>query len=110
MTSLQHKPQPSLPLGYTVEGNNVVTLTGIDFERHKHIIGISGSGKSSFLASCALLLLRQSVPFCLIDPHGDLAKLILYLLASSDFFLDPRAYDRLWNADFGRSDAGLAFN
>src|SRR6266567_4634345 len=82
VTKLQHKPQPALVLGTTVEGNKVVTLTGIDFERHKHIIGISGSGKSSFLASCALLLLKQGVPFTLIDPHGDLCKLILSLLVS----------------------------
>jgi hypothetical protein len=110
MHKLQHKPQPSLVLGSTVEGNKRVTLTGFDFERHKHIIGVSGSGKSSFLASCALLLLRQGVPFCLIDPHGDLAKLILSLLAGSDFFRNPRAYERFWYVDFGRSDAAIAFN
>src|SRR2546428_8447513 len=110
MDTSQRNVQPSLPLGYTVEGNKFVTLTGIDFERHKHIIGISGSGKSSFLASCALLLLRQSVPFTLIDPHGDLCKLILSLLVSSDFFRNPRAYEKLWYVDFGRSDAGVAYN
>jgi DNA helicase HerA-like ATPase len=96
MSRLQHNIQPSLALGSTVEGNKLVTLTGFDFERHKHIIGISGSGKSSFLASCAILLLKQGVPFTLIDPHGDLCKLILSLLASSDFFRNPKAYDRLW--------------
>src|SRR6266702_3541795 len=109
MSSLQHK-QPALMLGTTVEGNHVVTLTGTDFERHKHIIGISGSGKSSFLASCALLLLKQEVPFTLIDPHGDLAKLILTLLASSDFFRHPQAYDRLWYFDFSREDRCVPFN
>jgi len=110
MDTSQRNVQPSLPLGYTVEGNKLVALTGIDFERHKHIIGISGSGKSSFLASCALLLLKQGVPFTLIDPHGDLCKLILSLLVSSDFFRSPRAYERLWYVDFGRSDAGVAYN
>ncbi len=109
MSSLQHK-QPALMLGTTVEGNHVVTLTGTDFERHKHIIGISGSGKSSFLASCALLLLKQGVPFTLIDPHGDLAKLILSLLASSNFFSNPKAYDRLWYVDFSREDRCVPFN
>ena len=110
MSNLQHRPRPSLVLGSTVEGNKLVTLTGFDFERHKHIIGISGSGKSSFLASCALLLLRQGIPFALVDPHGDLCKLILSLLASSDFFRHPKAYDRLWYVDFNRSDAAIAFN
>jgi len=109
MTKLQHK-QPALVLGTTVEGNKVVTLTGTDFERHKHIIGISGSGKSSFLASCALLLLKQGVPFTLIDPHGDLASLILTLLASSDFFRNPKAFDRLWFVDCSREERFVPFN
>src|SRR6266496_5646253 len=110
MDTSQRNVQPSLPLGYTVEGNKLVALTGIDFERHKHIIGVSGSGKSSFLASCALLLLKQGVPFTLIDPHGDLAKLILSLLASSNFFSNPKAYDRLWYVDFSREDRCVPFN
>jgi hypothetical protein len=110
MSRLQHNIQPSLALGSTVEGNKLVTLTGFDFERHKHIIGVSGSGKSSFLASCAILLLKQGVPFTLIDPHGDLCKLILSLLASSDFFRNPKAYDRLWYVDFSREDRLVPFN
>ena len=103
-------PQPLLPLGHTVEGNKLVALSGIDFVRHKHIIGVSGVGKSSFLASCTLLVLRQGIPFILLDPHGDLAKLDLSLLASSDFFKNPRAYDRLWYIDFSRTDSAIAFN
>src|SRR6266699_1993567 len=110
MDNSQRNVQPSLPLGYTVEGNKFVTLTGTDFERHKHIMGISGSGKSSFLASCALLLLKQGIPYTLIDPHGDLAKLILTLLASGDFFRHPQAYDRLWYVDFSREDRCVPFN
>jgi len=103
--------QLSLPLGHTVEGNKLVTLDGISFIQHKHIIGISGSGKSSFIASIAVFLLRLGVSFCLIDPHGDLAKLILSLLASSDFYNNPRAYDRLWYVDFNREDrAAIAWN
>src|SRR5260370_8853246 len=88
-------PQPSLPLGHTIEGNKLVILDGFNFERHKHIIGISGSGKSSFIASIVVFLLRQGVFFCLIDPHGDLAKLIISLLSSRNFYNNPRAYDRL---------------
>src|SRR5260370_107834 len=87
-----------LQLGHTREGKPF-TLTGTDFERHKHIMGISGSGKSYFLASLALLLFSQGISFCLLDPHGDLAKLILTLLAGSDYFTDLRAYDRLWYVD-----------
>jgi DNA helicase HerA-like ATPase len=102
--------QPVLPLGHTVDGNKLVTLDGISFVQHKHIIGISGSGKSSFIASIVVFLLRQGISFCLIDPHGDLAKLIISLLASSNFYNNPRAYDRLWYVDFNRQDASIAWN
>src|SRR5205823_11878534 len=88
-------PQPSLQLGHTREGKPF-TLTGELFARHKHIMGISGSGKSYFLASLAVLLFSQGISFCLFDPHGDLAKLIVTVLAGSDYFTDLRAYDRLW--------------
>ena len=43
---------------------------------HWHIIGTSGSGKSFFLAQLFLSLLKQGSPVTLIDPHGDLAKLV----------------------------------
>ena len=99
--------EPVLKLGHTREGKPF-TLTGQDFARHKHIMGISGSGKSYFLASLALLLFRQGVSFCLVDPHGDLAKLILTLLAGSDYFTDPRAYEKLWYVDFKRAEKDAA--
>src|SRR5258708_25872289 len=101
--------QLSLPLGHIVEGNKLVVLDGFNFERHKHIIGISGSDKSSFIASIVVFLLRQGISFCLIDPHGDLAKLIISLLASSDFYSNPRAYDRLWLVDYSPSYAAIAW-
>lgn len=111
MSNLQRNASPSLPLGHTVEGNKLVALDGFNFERHKHIIGISGSGKSSFIASIVVFLLRQGISFCLIDPHGDLAKLVLTLLAGSDFYSNPRAYDRLWYVDFNRQDgAAIPWN
>src|SRR5258708_31185541 len=102
--------QLSLPLGHIVEGNKLVVLDGFNFERHKHIIGISGSDKSSFIASIVVFLLRQGISFCLIDPHGDLAKLIISLLASSDFYSNPRAYDRLWLLEYSRSSAAVSWD
>jgi len=105
-------PQPVLPLGYTVDGNKLVTLTGIDFERHKVLSGISGSGKSTLIAWIAVSLLRQAIPFIIIDPHGSLTKLILSLLSASGYFRHPKAFDRLWYVDFKRAekDAAIAFN
>jgi hypothetical protein len=103
--------EPFLQLGHTREGKPFV-LTGTDFERHKVISGITGSGKSYFLASLLLFLFSQGVTVLLIDPNGDLAKLIITLLAGSDYFTDPRAYQRLWYVDFKRAeqDAAIAFN
>ncbi len=109
MSNLQHK-EPSLPIGITVEGNKAVTLSGIDFVRHKHIVGISGSGKSSFIAAIAILLLRLGIAFFILDPHGDLCKLIISLLASSDFYSNPKAYEKLHFIDFSRQDASIAWN
>ncbi len=116
MTQEQWQPrQPRLVLGTTGEGQSVA-LTGPLFERHRHIMGISGSGKSFALAGYILQLLAQGVSFCLLDPHGDLAKLVLRLLASSTFFSDTRAYERLWYVDCNRLNehgeyaAALPFN
>src|SRR6266851_1022020 len=101
MSSLRRKPQPFLHLGTTSEGESI-TLTGQEFERTKWVQGVSGSGKSTFLAWVALSLLRLGIPVVLIDPHGDLARLCLNLLAQTDFFSRDIAFDRLWFVDFNR--------
>lgn len=44
---------------------------------HMHVMGVSGSGKSRFLAWLALELQRIGLPFVLLDPHGDMGKLVL---------------------------------
>src|SRR5579864_8563378 len=78
-TSMKHSnlsQQPHLVLGSPIQGRHVVTLTGQEFSRHKWLLGVSGSGKSSLLAWIAVSLLRQNIAFMLIDPHGDLTRLI----------------------------------
>ncbi len=107
---MQHNRKPFLLLGTTSEGNKTVSLTGVDFERHKWIQGITGSGKSTFLAWIAVSLLRQGIAFTLIDPHGDLCRFILSLLAQSDFFSNPQAFQKLLFVDFNRTDAAIAMN
>lgn len=102
-----HK-QPFLLLGTSNRGH--VLLSDSDFERHKVISGITGSGKSTFLAWIAVSLLRQGVAFSLVDPHGDLCRLILQLLLTSDFFSNKKSFDKLWFVDFNRSDAAIPFN
>jgi|GEM_PF-3501181 len=104
--------QPYLQLGSYGESKRQFILRGTDFERHKVISGITGAGKSFFLASIFLLIFRLGITVLLIDPNGDLAKLILTLLASSDYFTHPLAFSRLWYVDFKRAekDYAIAFN
>jgi hypothetical protein len=62
---------------------------------HWHIIGTSGSGKSFFLAQLFLSLYRHGLPVTLIDPHGDLAKLVLTHLVGQGRYKDKATYDRI---------------
>jgi hypothetical protein len=109
--NLPSRDTRSLILGTTSEGMQY-SLTDQLFERHKWVLGISGSGKSYFLASLICQIFAMGIHFCLIDPHGDLAKLILSLLASYNYYSDPRAYQKVYYCDFSRAakDAALPFN
>jgi hypothetical protein len=62
---------------------------------HWHIIGTSGSGKSFFLAQLFLSLLKHGSPVTLIDPHGDLAKLVLSHLVGQGRYRDKATYERI---------------
>src|SRR5688572_15550728 len=62
---------------------------------HMHILGKTGSGKSYFLAGLFLAFYEARMPVTLIDPHGDLAELVLSHLVAAGVFRDPKAYDRL---------------
>ena len=66
---------------------------------HWHIIGTSGSGKSFFLAQLFLSLLKQGSPVTLIDPHGDLAKLVLTHLVGQGRYQDKATYERILYLD-----------
>jgi Helicase HerA, central domain len=62
---------------------------------HWHIIGTSGSGKSFFLAQLFLSFLRHGLPVTLIDPHGDLAKLVLTHLVGQGTYKDKATYEQI---------------
>src|SRR5438045_2324488 len=66
---------------------------------HMHVIGVSGSGKSRFLAGLFLSLLRAGRSGTLIDPHGDLAQLVLAHLVAGGFYDRPDAFERLLYLD-----------
>jgi hypothetical protein len=58
------------------------SLTPQQLKSHVHVIGVSGSGKSRFLAHLYLSLLSQGYPATLIDHHGELAELVLASLVA----------------------------
>src|SRR5438874_13724924 len=80
----QKQPYLSLPLGYTKEGA-VFALTDTDAEKHIWLQGVSGAGKSWALCWIILTLLRNNRNVFVIDPHGDLAELVMKFLAHSGF-------------------------
>lgn len=55
-----------------------------DFETHAHVVGLSGYGKSRFLASLFLQLVRLGCGATLLDLHGDLSRLVLGRLVEGD--------------------------
>ncbi len=89
-----------------------VRLSLPEITQHAHVIGVSGSGKSRFLAGFFLSLLRLGLPATLIDPHGDLARLVLGHLIERGL-MRPEAFDRILYLDLPeaeRRNRFLAFN
>lgn len=67
-----------------VLGNNMhnhiqtaVTLSIDARLKHTHIIGATGTGKSTLIANLVLQDIEQNNGICLLDPHGDLIEDIL---------------------------------
>jgi hypothetical protein len=78
-----------------------------------HVQGITGSGKSRFLAALFLSLCNRGLGATLIDPHGDLARLVLGHLVVSGAFTKPGAYKRIRYLDVAgaaRRQLYLPFN
>src|ERR671929_171931 len=71
---------------------------------HMHLIGKTGSGKSFFLASLYISLLKAGFGVTLIDPHGTLSPLIFSLLAADGFFEQEDAYEKLLYLDLATAE------
>jgi Helicase HerA, central domain/Type IV secretory system Conjugative DNA transfer len=86
------------------------TLDTKKLKTHKHVMGITGQGKSKLLAHMTASLILQGVGCCLIDPHSDLARDVLTLLYDNKYFDRPGAFDTFLYVDFNRSDRFIPFN
>ena len=103
---------PKLILGTTgppLLGGRLI-LDQASINTHKHLMGVTGQGKSKLLASIFIQLVSQGIGAALIDPHSDLALDVLALLHDRGFFKDDAAYRRLLYVDFSRRDRFLPFN
>lgn len=89
--------KPDVPIGTKPGfwGKKTVSLSIDEANQHLHIIGLSGSGKSRFIATLFLNLLSAGLPATLVDPQHDLAELVVKTLASLGFWDDPAAFAKL---------------
>jgi hypothetical protein len=96
----------SLVLGNLLQGRGkpFVLSTPELVAAHQMCFGVSGSGKSRYLASVWLQLVSQGVAASLIDPTGDMSRLILGTLIENKVFANSHAFDRLYYVNFGRAD------
>jgi hypothetical protein len=97
--------EPSLALGtyWSVLGRRTLSLSRAQAACHAHVLGKTGSGKSYFLASLFLALHEAGMPVTLLDPHGDLAELVLAQLAGQGRLETPDQRARLIYLDLPRA-------
>ncbi len=79
-------------------------LSKDDAKAHMHVLGKSGSGKSYFLAGLFLALHDAGMPVTLVDPHGDLAELVLTHLVQRGAYRDAKAFEDLMYLDLPTAD------
>src|SRR5947209_522244 len=77
---------------------------------HKHVMGVTGQGKSKLLAATTAQLIQQGIGCALVDPHADLADDVLSLLYDQGYFNHPSAFEKVLYIDFSRKDVHLPFN
>jgi hypothetical protein len=105
-----------LPLGtkrFLFFGKRTLYITPDQARAHMHVLGKTGSGKSYFLAGLFLSMYETGMPATLIDPHGDLAELVLTHLVQRGEFAHRSAYERLLYLDLpaaARAGRYLPFN
>src|SRR3954449_12033482 len=107
---------PTIPLGssrFLFFGKRTLRITPQQARAHMHVLGKTGSGKSYFLAGLFLAMYEAGMPATLIDPHGDLAELVLTHLIQRGEFAHRATYDRLIYLDLpaaARAGRYLPFN
>ncbi len=99
----------SRPIVLGLADSGPVTLGSTDVNAHKHIMGVTGMGKSRLIQSLYLQLHEQRVGVSVLDPHRDLACDLKRTLSATGYFDRAAAYSRLVYLDFAQPDP-IPFN
>lgn len=95
------RPAPSAAIGHDlVLGENVhqgkttvVSLSSEQRTRHMHVVGATGTGKSTLLLNLIAQDMKNGDGFALLDPHGDLVESVLCHVPENRFedviIIDP---------------------
>lgn len=77
--SLKQGQQFDVVIGQNIHHNTVtpIGLTEQERERHKYVIGGTGSGKTTMLQYEIVQDIRNGKGIAVVDPHGDMAETIL---------------------------------
>ena len=76
-------------------------------QRHMHIVGSNGSGKSRFMRSLIQQDIREGRGLCLIDPHGTQCQDVLKWLATNPRLAKHR---KVRYFSVGDGEENIAFN
>jgi len=96
-----HTIPDQLPLGYYGPAffKRWVRLPVADLTRHVFVQGVTGVGKSRWLAGLALTLIRRGEGVTVLDPHGDTVRLIFHHLVADGVYRNGEAYARVTYLD-----------
>jgi len=108
----RRRPTPRLRLGHTRLLPFLhwpVTLGPHEIASHKHVMGLTGQGKSKLLASLFVQLVAQGTACTLIDPDADLALDCLAGLLDRGVLDTPATRAKVWYIDFSQRERYLPF-
>lgn len=83
-----NNPVTGLGMAHSRYGDHAFGMHLQDRFSHLYVIGQTGTGKSTLLLNMAMQDARRLTGFCLIDPHGDLARSLTSSLEDDHIYWD----------------------